>query len=398
VATIEDRYWVERDGVKVRTDYKGERRYRVRYREVPQGPVKSRSFVRKVDAEQFKTSTEHSLLAGTYVDPALGRETFGAWWARLRATRTDLRSTTRARDDSYYRTHVEPTFGAVPLSRIDRAMIREWMAGLVASGLAPKTVRHAVALVTQTLGAAVEDRLLATNPGANLKGLPEVHQTEMRCLTPTEVAAIGATIDPRFGLWLRTATATGLRLGELAALRPERFDLMRRRVNVTETLVDVRGTISFGPPKTKAGRRTVPLTGPLVDELAEHLDGLAPGDLVFTAPNGGPMRASLFRRRIWQPACVAAEVGAMVRGDDGRTRYEGPRIHDCRHTAISWWIASGADVKQIAVWAGHVSVSSVLDRYGHLLPDREDAVMAALEALIAKGSAPKLAEVRELRG
>ena len=93
-----------------------------------------------------------------------------------------------------------------------------------------------------------------------------------------------------------------------------------------------------------------------------------PDDLVFTAPEGGPLGHRVFRRRLWSPAIERAGL-------------TGFRIHDLRHTAVALWIAAGASVNEIARRAGHTSVVTVLDRYGHLLPGSEDKVTAALDAM-----------------
>lgn len=120
-----------------------------------------------------------------------------------------------------------------------------------------------------------------------------------------------------------------------------------------------------------------------------------PGDLVFSARQGGTLRASLFRRRVWAPACVAAGLGEIVRVD-GREHYEGLRLHDLRHTAVALWIAAGASSKEIAARAGHTSVSVVLDRYGHLLPGHEDRVNDALDALATNAATSSEGRVLEL--
>ena len=78
------------------------------------------------------------------------------------------------------------------------------------------------------------------------------------------------------------------------------------------------------------------------------------------------IRGSLFRRRFWAPAIKAAGLPPL-------------RVHDLRHTAVSLWIAGGGNPKQVAVRAGHSSVSVVFDRYGHLYPQHDDELMAALE-------------------
>ena len=129
----------------------------------------------------------------------------------------------------------------------------------------------------------------------------------------------------------------------------------------------MNGHHHFGPPKTRAGRRTVPIPRLVAAELEQHLAATA-GDLVFPAPEGGLLRPSLYRRRVWQPATLAADV-------------EGLRIHDLRHTAVSLWIAAGASPKEVAARAGHTSVVTVFDRYGHLLPGHEDQVTDALDVM-----------------
>jgi len=237
-------------------------------------------------------------------------------------------------------------------------------------------VTKAAQLVSKALGAAADERLITRNPAAGLP-LPRVEVEEMRFLAPAEVAALVEAIDPRYRTWALTAAYSGLRFGELAGLRRSRLDLLRRRIEVFEIVVEVRGHHYFGPPKTRAGRRSVPIPAFLADELALTAGALDPGALVFPAPEGGPLRASSWRRRVWQPAIQSAGVAPL-------------RPHDLRHTAVTLWIAAGASPKEIAVWAGHSSVSSVLDRYGHLLPGQEARVVDALEVMFrAAESSPK---------
>lgn len=112
----------------------------------------------------------------------------------------------------------------------------------------------------------------------------------------------------------------------------------------------------------------MPLPRFLVDELTREAGALGPDQLVFPAPEGGPIRGSLFRRRFWLPAIDAAGVLPL-------------RLHDLLHTAVALWIAAGATPKEIAVRAGHSSVAVVLDRYGHLLPGVEERVTEALDEM-----------------
>jgi integrase len=145
-------------------------------------------------------------------------------------------------------------------------------------------------------------------------------------------------------------------------------------VEVAEIVTEVGGVLRFGPPKTRAGRRTVGLPRAVVDELAAHLSGGAveADAFVFTAPQGGPLRVIAFRARVWRPATRRAGLDDL-------------RIHDLRHTAVALWIAAGAGPKEVATRAGHTSVSFTLDRYGHLYPEADTALRDRLDALYVAG-------------
>ena len=129
----------------------GGSRWRVRFR-TPNGESRERWFPRRRDAEAWLATTEAAKLTGAFADPKLGRRTFGDWWNAWRSTRVDLRPSTVARDDSYYRNHLEGRFARLPLGRIDRTMLREWVAELSASGLAPATVHKCAQLMRSRCG------------------------------------------------------------------------------------------------------------------------------------------------------------------------------------------------------------------------------------------------------
>ena len=93
----------------------------------------------------------------------------------------------------------------------------------------------------------------------------------MRFLTPAEIGRLAHVIEPRYRAFVLLKAYGGLRLSEMAGLRRSRVDVLRRTVRIAEQAVEVRGQMYFGPPKTKAGRRTVPLPRQVADELAEHL-------------------------------------------------------------------------------------------------------------------------------
>ena len=171
----------------------------VRFR-TADGSQRSRQFKRKKDADAFVSIVEVDRLQGALVDPRLGRITLERWWGDWWPTVTNLRPSTRTRDEQYFRSHVLPKFGAVPLARLERTALRHWVADLGSSDgsdLAPATVHRVVQLMNKCVNAAVEDRLISANPVANLP-LPRIERKEMRFLTHDQVWTLAETIDERY--------------------------------------------------------------------------------------------------------------------------------------------------------------------------------------------------------
>ena len=358
--------------------------YRARYID-PAGRERSKSFPRKVDAERFLTTTESGKLHGTWTDPALGKVTLAAWLETWWTTAADLRPSTQARDHSYFDSLVLPRFGATPLAAITQPAVQAWVAELSARGFKPATVVKAYQLLARTMTAAVNADMLARSPCRAVR-LPKVERDEMRFLTPAEVARLADAIGPRYRALVLLGAYGGLRIGELAGLRRGRVDLLRGMVDVAEIVVEVKGRLYIGPPKTRAGRRTVGLPRAVVEELAAHMGPIGPADArVFTSDKGATLRTSNFRAKVWLPAVQTAGLTPL-------------RPHDLRHTAVALWIAAGANPKEVSVRAGHTSVAFSLDRYGHLFEGHDLELRDRLDAMLAEGlvgSAPGV--VVELR-
>jgi integrase len=247
----------------------GKTTYRARYRD-PAGRQRSKVFARKADAQRFLNETETAKARGTWTDPSLGRVLFRDWLGEWWATTTNLRPKTRDRDELLLRRMALPSFGAVPLAAISQRDVRAWVAELSARGLAPATVQKAYQLLGKVLGAAVDAGMLAESPCRRVP-LPKVEREEMRFLTSAEVATLADAIDRRYRALVLVAAYGGLRIGELAGLRRSRVDLLRGTVTVAEIVVEVRGVLHVGPPKTRASRRMVGLPRFVAEELAAHL-------------------------------------------------------------------------------------------------------------------------------
>jgi len=237
----------------------GKTTYRVRYRD-PAGGQRSKVFARKADAQRFLNETETAKARGTWTDPSLGKVLFRDWLGEWWATTTNLRPKTRDRDELLLRRLALPSFGTLPLAAISQRDVRAWVADLSARGLAPATVQKAYQLLGKVLGAAVDAGMLAQSPCRRVP-LPKVEREEMRFLTSAEVATLADAIQPRYRALVLVAAYGGLRIGELAGLRRSRVDLLRGTVQVAEIVVEVRGVLHIGPPKTRASRRTVGCPG-----------------------------------------------------------------------------------------------------------------------------------------
>lgn len=158
----------------------------------------------------------------------------------------------------------------------------------------------------------------------------------------------------------------GLRWGEAVGLTVEKCDLLRSRLIVDVSVVDIAGRLSAGT--TKSGRRReVPLSRFLRDELALAIAGKAPEDLVFPAPRGGHLRNSNWRRGCFDKAAIAAGLDGLI-------------IHELRHTAASLAIQSGANIKVVQSMMGHAAATMTWDLYGHLYDDDLDQVAERLDA------------------
>ena len=172
---------------------------------------------------------------------------------------------------------------------------------------------------------------------------------------------------------------TGLRWGELAALRVGRVDLLRRRIHVAESVTEVEnGRLDWGLPKSHE-RRWVPLPRFLVDELAGHLAGRESDALVFATGAETPLRVSNARRGWFDRA--AREIGVP-----------GLTPHELRHTAASLGVSAGANVKAVQRMLGHAKASMTLDVYADLFDDDLEAVAERLDVVARAATAENLAD------
>ena len=337
----------------------GGKRYRVRWLG-PDGRAHSRSFVLKKDADRFVLEQQRrASLGALYQAPS---ETFGdfvAGWLDRYAMRVRPSTLARVRE-------VLPHLGvfrSVALDEIRPAAVEDHVAAL--AGRAPRQAELTLRVLKQVLANAKERGHLVDEGVFRLKS-PRRDQPEMRFLDWDEVEDIAADTVAPYGNMVLLAALTGLRQGELFALRDRNVDLAALTVQVEHGAYEG----ALVPVKTRASRRRVDLSNTAARVLRRQLLARLPNErgLVFPSPRGEVLNGDNFRHRIFRPA---------VR----RSRMTGLRFHDLRHTYAALMVAAGAHPKYLQAQMGHSSIRVTLDLYGHLYPDANRGVLESLDAL-----------------
>jgi integrase len=221
----------------------------------------------------------------------------------------------------------------------------------------------------------VRDRVILHNPCTETE-LPKVPPRKVRILTPEEFERLLVEIPDRFRDLVLTDIETGLRWGELVALRPRHIDFLRRLVSIEDTVVEVSKRNSptgermvFKAYPKDDEFRIIRVSQSLLDLLAARIASmdLGPDDLLFpsTRTRGDiPLSRNTFRTRYWRPALERAGIDFHV------------RVHDLRHAHASWLLAGGADLKTVMDRLGHAQIQTT-QKYLHTLPDADDTAIEA---------------------
>lgn len=244
-----------------------------------------------------------------------------------------------------------------------------------ADGRSGSTVRNtinAVRAIYRDADLLVEGGV-AVNPTHGLR-LPSSDGRRERIVTPKDASNLIAALPERDRALWATALYAGLRRGELRALRWQDLDLATGKIRVERSWDQLAGAVK---PKSKAGRRTVPMAASLRDYLAEHRMSHADADdeaLVFATPRG----------RTFDPSTVMERARTAWK----RAEFDPIGLHDARHCCASFFIAAGANAKTISSLLGHASITITFDRYGQLFPESEDEAAALLDAYLIRPAVP----------
>lgn len=339
-------------------------RWEVRYRKPTGQQTRKRGFASKAAATAYLHQVESDKAAGSYVDPSRGKVTVTEWAALWLAGKPNLAESTRSRYQSIIDTWITPTFEHTAVSSVRHVDVQAWVSAQSCSA-ASVVKNHRV--LSQILELAVRDQRIPSNPARGVN-LPRVKHAKRRYLTAAQVEVLAS----KAGVWrpvVLLLAYTGLRWGEMAALRVADVDMLRRRVHVTRSVTVVDGRFVWGEPKDHE-HRWVPIPRSVAEEIGRHLVGLSREDLVFSGERrGNPLRVKTARESWFDEAVIAAGCP------------EGLTPHELRHTAASLAISAGASVLAVQRMLGHAKASMTLDVYSDLFDDDLDSVATALDEI-----------------
>jgi integrase len=328
-----------------------------------------RSFPTITAARQWRQDAYAALRAGTLSaerGPTL-EDAAEAWLEAARAGIVRSRSGERYKPatirsyEQHLRLRILPALGRERLGEVSLPQLQRYVDRLAADGLAAQTIGLSVAPLRAIYARANRLGEVNFNPTRGL-ALPAPRTPDRRIAAPAEIERVLEAVAPGDRALWATAVYAGLRRGELCALRWDDVDLAAGVIHVRRGWDVVEGEIE---PKSRHGRRRVPIPAVLRDHLVERK--LA-GDstLVF----GGANRA---RKMIERGAGAMRAAGIKPLA-----------IHDARHTYASLMIAAGVNAKALSTYMGHATIAITYDLYGHLMPGNEDEAADLLDAFLTR--------------
>lgn len=323
---------------------------------------------------------------GDYVDPTrITLSEFLDRWETWAATQVSAKTLERYRELAAH--HVRPHVGQSRIQRLKTTDFAELYGQLQrpkaegGAGLAPRTVGHVHRLLHRVFGHAVRWGVVATNPIAAAEP-PRVPRTEIEILAPDQIKAVLDALRgrPLYPLAV-VGLATGVRRGELAALRWGDVDFDGGKIRVERSLEQTNAGLAFKAPKTNAGRRAISIPPSVVAELKNHwrrqqegrlalgMGKAGPDDLVFARADGSPWPPDSLTTS-WQKAVTALKLPKVT-------------LHALRHTHVSQMIASGLDVVTVSRRIGHSNPTVTLGVYSHVFGNADERAAEIVDKAMA---------------
>lgn len=384
----------------------GKKRYIVRYTD-PDGKERTKTFDKlgkpeiPGTAKHFLSHTESKIRQGTWVDPEAGKIPLSQLWAQWE-------NSAPSRGTELVRKRVGKNLGRLGnmhVSSIRSAHLREWIHALRTgrpwvdgcTGIAETTINTWAGQLSSCFALAVSDRLIRESPfNASVRKLRRVTRSVTPGEIPTteEVLALADTArvgksggkdwvpaNRTFARMIIVGAATGLRAGEIAGLRISSVDFLRREIEVKEQSTSRTSEFEWGPLKTDASLRVIPLPQVAVEAIAEELAENPCDDR--SMPVFRTSRGTMF---------TSSTVAYSFRSARKRCGLpDSLTWHSLRHFYASTLIYSGASVKTVQIRLGHASPAETLNTYTHLWPGEGDRTRSALDAVLGRdrdGTAP----------
>lgn len=357
-------------------------RYRVIYRR-PDGKQTSKSgFKTKAEVEKFIASVEHSKSRGEYIDPkhtrALFRDLAPQW---LKNKKVTVKPSTYQTYESRYRIHVLPRWGNVKIHDLTPTDVQTWITELHESGKSASLISDCLSIIIGVLDFAEKDRMIIANTIRNKVTLPKRKRRSNTYLNAAEVHRLAMnSTHPDI---IFTLAYTGMRWGELTALRVGRIDFQNRRIRIESSITTLRdGTISEGTPKN-GETRVIVFPEFLRPILQKNCKRKHREDFVFMSASGGVLRPPSSNNGWFRQAVKRAGLPSMV-------------PHDLRHTTASLAVSAGANVKAVQRMLGHSSAAMTLDIYADLFDEDLVGVADVLDEMAKVAGAECCRNVADL--
>jgi len=368
--------------VRLRKDGRWEGRHIVGYDE--NGKAKTKSVLAKTKAECLEKLKQLQDGYGTAepfkVKPNMR---FGDWivyWYENHCQPT-IRATTQKGYEEWIYVHAIPALGQIPLNKLTQADCQKFLNEMKANGrkihrdtkgpeMSERSVRSCYHVIRMSLERAIKDGLIKKNPILGCK-LPPPEQKEMKVLSGEEIQRflLQAKEEGMYELFLLDLT-TGMRRGELLALRWDDLDFATGKLRIDKQICPVGGKLIVSEPKTKAANRTIILPPAMVEVLAEYKKGIF-SDLMF------PSRVK--PEQPIDPGYVRKRLQIILK----RAGCKSVRFHDLRHTFATMSLENGMDVKTLSTIIGHVSSATTLNTYTHVTDEMRQKAAVNIDRGIA---------------
>jgi integrase len=301
-----------------------------------------------------------------------------SWLETMRPT---VKESAWIRYEQLLRVHALPGIGRIPLARLTPQQVQHLYGDRLATGRSPTTINHLHGVLHHALEDALRLNLVPRNV-TSLTKPPRVEKHEMQVYSPEQVdilltTAMGHRQEAMFAL----AVSTGMREGEIIALKWSDVDLAKGSLQVRRGRQRTLKGYVDGNPKTDSGRRTIRLTRTAIEALRAHRtrqlqerlrlgEAWSEHNLVFPSAVGTPLEGPNLLRTYYR---VVAKAGL-------------PRIrfHDLRHTAATLLLLQGVPAKVVSEMLGHANIAITLDLYSHVLPDMQEQAAAAMEDILSR--------------